>query len=90
MNFDKADIEITSEDRKELKALGETKEWQTLRRIVEGYILQKVRNLAVGTFTENNNETDYLKELRGFARIWRNQVVNLIEKQDEKNQQNKS
>ena len=80
MTFDEIkSVEISAEDRHDLASLKDTKEWKTLRRLVEGFMLQLSGNLLVGTEINNGDSVEELKALRGFSRYWKLRVVDLIE-----------
>ena len=72
----------SSEDKNVLKIFKTSKEWETLKRNIESYILKLTANLIVGTELENGSSIRELERLRGFTYYWR-EVSQTIESKQE-------
>lgn len=75
-------VPLTEEQKRDLERLGGMKEYETLKKVVEGYALQLTHNLIIGTEAEKGTRHEELDRVSGFAYYW-SKVKKIIEKQKE-------
>ena len=77
--FDEAkEYEIEPMERNHLASLERSRGWNTLKGIIENYILKLTYNLAAGIETEKGSSVQELERLRGFVYFW-NKIIKLVE-----------
>lgn len=67
--------------------LRENSDFRVLQEYVESLILKKVYALTVGTVFEKGEETLYLNQLRGFARLWKSLIISLSSAKNDKDKE---
>lgn len=81
-------LELDKEAKKVLHDLGMSRQWLTLKSVIEDYILKLTFNLLVGTESEKDSSFEELKRLRGFVYYY-NKIKNVVEKEEEKDGERK-
>ena len=74
---------VSADDKLVLRGHGDTREWKTLKGIVEKSILKWTSNLLTGSEIEPGSRAKELERLSGFVYFWR-KIVAVIEFQEEK------
>ena len=79
---DAQEFSVSKDDKLILRGHGDTREWKTLKAIIEKSIQKWTANLLKGNETYQDSSFDALKELRGFVRFW-SIIIKVVENQND-------